>query len=54
MTRVNQLVDVSDCVQRAAVSPKGVLLRLQISLEDRFENQNCRHFRRPVADGGHA
>ena len=53
MTRVDQLVDVLDRVQRAAVSPVGVLLRLQVGLEDRFEDQNGRNFRRPVADGGH-
>ena len=48
-----QLVDVLYCVQCAAVSPIGVLFRLQIGLENGFENQNCRHFRRPIPDGGY-
>jgi hypothetical protein len=38
MASVDQLMDVSNRVQRAAVSPIGVLFRLQISFEDRFEN----------------
>jgi hypothetical protein len=50
MTRVNQLVDVLYCVQRAAVRPIGILLRLQVSLENRFENQHCRHLRNPISD----
>src|SRR5580692_1861019 len=54
MASVDQLVDTFDGVQRAAVSPIGVLFRLQIGLEDRFENQNCRHFRCPIPDGGHS
>jgi hypothetical protein len=52
MASFNQLVDVLYCVQCAAVSPIGVLFRLQIGLEYRFENQNCRHFRCPIADSG--
>src|SRR5450631_3146611 len=50
MSRVDQLVDVLYCVQRAAVRPIGILLRLQVSLEDRFENQHCRHLRNPIPD----
>ncbi len=50
MASIDQLVDVVYCVQCAAVSPIGVLFRLQIGLENRFENQNCRHFRCPIAD----
>lgn len=54
MASIDQLVDTFDRVQRAAVSPIGVLFRLQIGLEDGFEHQNCRHFRRPVTDGGYS
>jgi hypothetical protein len=54
MASVDQLVDVSYRVQCAAVSPIGVLFWLQIGLENRFENQNCRHFRRPIPDSGHS
>jgi hypothetical protein len=52
MASVDQLVDMFHCVQRAAVSPIGVLFRLQIGLEYGFENQNCRRLRYPVADSG--
>jgi hypothetical protein len=38
MAGVEQLVDVLHCIQRAAVSPIGILFRLQISLEDGLEN----------------
>ena len=38
MSRFDQLVNVLYCVQRAAVYPIGILLRLQVGLEDRFEN----------------
>jgi hypothetical protein len=51
MASVDQLVDVSYSIQCAAVSPIGVLFRLQIGLEDRLEDQPCRRFRRPVAQG---
>jgi hypothetical protein len=54
MASIDQLMDSIHCVQRAAVSPIGVLFRLQIGLEDGFENQNCRHFRRPIPDSGHS
>ena len=54
MASIDQLVDPIHRVQRAAVSPIGVLFRLQICLEDGFENQNCRHFRRPIPDSGHS
>src|SRR6516164_10645483 len=53
MASVDQLVDVSHCVQRAAISPIGILFWLQIGLEDGFEYQNCCHFRCPVADSGY-
>ena len=37
MASIDQLVDVLYCVQCAAVSPIGVLFRLQIGLENGFE-----------------
>jgi hypothetical protein len=43
MSSVDQLVDVSHGVQRAAVAPIGILFRLQIGLEDGFEHQHRRH-----------
>src|SRR5262249_13545323 len=52
MASVDQLMDLSYCVQCAAVFPIGVLFRLQVGLEYGFENQNCRHLRCPVADSG--
>src|SRR5215813_1538751 len=39
MSGVDQLVDMLYCVQRTAVRPIGVLLRWQVGLENRFENQ---------------
>jgi len=54
MASVDQLADTFDGVQRAAVSPIGVLFRLQIGFEDWFENQNCCHFRRPIPDSGYS
>ena len=52
MARVDQLMDVFYGVQCAAVFPIGILLRLQIGLENRFEHQNCRRFHRPIKDSG--
>jgi hypothetical protein len=52
MASVEQLVDMPHGVQRAAVCPIGVLFRLQVGLEDRFEHQNCRTLRHPVTDSG--
>src|ERR1700745_1638617 len=40
MASVDQLMNVSYCVQCAAVFPIGVLLRLQVGLEYGFESQN--------------
>ena len=54
MASVDQLMDVSYCVQCAAVFPIGVLFRLQVGFEYGFEHQNCRDFRRPVTDSGHS
>src|ERR1700688_3656783 len=39
--RIDQLVDLSYRVQCATLAPIGILLRLQVRLEDRFEYQNC-------------
>src|SRR6266513_4419322 len=49
MASVDQLVDASNRVQCAAVSPIGVLFWLQIGLENRFEHQNRCHFRCPLS-----
>ena len=54
MPGVDQLVDMPDGMQRAAVLPVGILFRLQIGLEDRFEYQNRSYLRRSVADSGYA
>ena len=53
MAGVEQLVDLPHGVQRAAVCPIGILLRLQVGLEDRFEHQNCRRLGHAVFDRGH-
>ena len=50
---IDQLVDLSHRIQRATVPPVGILLRRQIRLEDRFENQDCRRPRHPIPDGGY-
>ena len=50
MSCVDQLVDVLYCVQRAAVRPIGILFRLQVGLEDRFENQHGRSLCNPIPD----
>ena len=42
MMRVQQCGDLRNSVQRTAIRAIGVLFRLQIGLEDRFENQHCR------------
>src|SRR5215472_3225971 len=53
MASVDQFVDVLDCVQCAAVFPIGILFRLQVGFENRFEHQDCRRFRHSVADSGY-
>jgi hypothetical protein len=45
-------MDMSYSIQCAAVSPIGVLFRLQVGFEYGFEYQNCCHFRCPVTDSG--
>jgi hypothetical protein len=54
MSGLDQLVDLLYRVQRAAVMPIAILFRLQVSLENRFEHQHCRHLRRAVADRWYA
>src|SRR6516162_3316294 len=54
MASVNQLVNVSYCVQCAAVSPIGVLFRLQVGLRYRFENQHGCRLHNPISDCGHS
>src|SRR5664279_4940333 len=54
ISSVDQLMDVSYCVQCAAASPIGVLFRLQVNLENRVEHQNRRHHDRAVTDSGHS
>jgi hypothetical protein len=54
MSGVDQLMDVSYCVQGAATAPIGVLFRLQVGLEDGIENQHCRHHDHAVADSGNS
>jgi hypothetical protein len=54
MSSIDQLVDVPHGVQRAAVLAIGILLRLQVSLEDRFEHQHSSHLHHSVADSGYA
>src|ERR1700745_1727665 len=48
MSRVDQLVDVLYCVQRAAVRPIGILFPRQVGLEDRFEYQHGRGLHNPI------
>ena len=54
MPRVDQLMDASHRIQRTAVFAIAILLRRQIGLEDRFEDQHRRRFRHPVTDSGYA
>src|SRR6516225_612542 len=54
MARVEQLMDMLYCVQRAAVLAVGVLLRLQVGLENRFEHQDCSQFRDTIFYGGNS
>src|SRR5215831_12180164 len=54
MASVDQLVDVFNRVQCAAACSVGVLLGLQVGLENRFEHQHCRHFRDSIFDHGNS
>jgi site-specific DNA recombinase len=53
MASVDQLMDMSHCVQRAAVCPIGILLRLQVGFEYRFEHRHCRRLHNPIPDCGY-
>ena len=53
MSGVDQLVDVLHGVQCAAVCPIGILLRLQIGLENRLEHQYGRRLHNPISDCGY-
>ena len=48
MPRVDQPMGVSDGIQGAAVGSVGVLLRLQVGLEDRLEDQHHGHLRHAI------
>jgi hypothetical protein len=50
MASIYQLVDMSHCVQRAAVCTIGILLRLQVGFENRFEHQQCGRLHNPIPD----
>src|SRR5260370_13891490 len=50
MASVDQLVDLSHCVQRAAGCPIGILLRLQLGLENWFEHRHCCRLHNPIPD----
>ena len=50
MSRIDQLVDVLHRVQCAALCSIGILFRLHVSLEDRFENQHCCRLHNPIPD----
>ena len=50
MPRVHMPVDLPDGVQGAVVWPVGVLLRLQVGLEDRLQDQHHRHLHHAVPD----
>ena len=45
-------MDVFYSVQCTAALPIGVLFRLQVGLENRFEHQDCRRFHCPIPDRG--
>jgi len=54
MASVEQLVDMPHGIQRATLWPIGVLLRLQIGLENRFEHHHCRRLCYAIFDRGHS
>jgi hypothetical protein len=53
MAGVEQLVDLLHGIQRAAVWPIGILLRLQIGLENWLENQPSSRLCHSIGDRGH-
>ncbi|MGZ3489088.1 MAG: hypothetical protein ACXVBY_19750, partial [Isosphaeraceae bacterium] len=48
MPRADQPVGVPDGIQRAAVGSVRILLRLQVGLEDRLNDQNHGHLRHAI------
>lgn len=50
---IQQVLDRSHRILRIASGPISVLLRLQIGLEYRFEDQHCGHLHHAVADRGY-
>jgi hypothetical protein len=48
---VNQPVDLAHRIQRATVTPIGILLGRQVRLENGFEYQHCRRLRHSVPNG---
>ena len=48
--RVHQGMDRAYGIQRTAVRSVGVLLRLQVRLENGFEDQHCRHLHHAITD----
>ena len=54
MPRPEQPFDLANGVQGAASRAIGVLLRLQVGLEDRLQDQHCRHLHHTVFDARNA
>jgi len=50
MSSVEERVDVPDSVQGALARSVGVLLRLQVSLEDRLQDQHGSHLHHTILD----
>jgi hypothetical protein len=50
MSGIDQLVDVLYGVQCATIGPIGILLRLQVGLENRLQNQPCCCLHNPISD----
>src|SRR5262249_49106627 len=50
MPRVDQPMDMPDGIQGAPIGPVGVLLRLQVGLEDRLRDQHHGHLRHAIPD----
>ena len=50
MPRTEQPVDLPDGVQGTSLGPIGVLLRWQVRLEDRLQDQDYRHLRHAVSN----
>jgi hypothetical protein len=50
MSGIDQLVDALYGVQCPAICPIGLLLWLQVGLEDRLQDQHCRRLCNPISD----